>query len=264
MRILIPVDAISSRGWEYNLLYVQQPSAGFSMQLSRDVSDFLRFHPEHSGGRHPSNRHLAFLSRVPGILRVLPEALSPWFVALEDERRRLLALGLGEPEPPVLLPPEGGRTPRDHDPPAPGSGIRSTEDTFTWFVPAPEYLRVQGRRPKAPGVGRSVPGWVPPPLRGPGGRAVPLSPGRTGKDRAADRGGGAPAPARGPGTGRPDGPVGRFSRVIRRTDPIHQETGARRSLYGPPELNTYGTAWVEPCPDPGWLHAAQPGSVADG
>ncbi len=165
---------------EYNLLYVQQPSAGFSMQLSRDVSDFLRFHPEHSGGRHPSNRHLAFLSRVPGILRVLPEALSPWFVALEDERRRLLARALVSPNHLFCFPLKAvehlGITTHPH----PGSGIRSTEDTFTWFVPAPEVLRVQGRCPKAPGVGRSVPGWVPPPLRGPGGRAVPLSPGRTG------------------------------------------------------------------------------------
>lgn len=135
---------------EYNLLYVQQPSAGFSMQLGREVASFLRFHPEQSGGRHPSNRHLAFLTRVPGILRVLPETLSPWFVALEDERRRLLARALVSPNLlfcfPLRAVEQLGITTHPH----PESGIRSTEDTFTWFVPAPEYYEFKAalRRPR--------------------------------------------------------------------------------------------------------------------
>jgi hypothetical protein len=135
---------------EYSLLYVQQPSAGFSMQLGRDVSQFLRFHPEQSGGRHPSNRHLAFLSRVPGILRVLPEALSPWFVALEDERRRLVARALVSPSHLFCFPLKAVEQLGIGTHPHLESGIRSTEDTFVWFVPAPEYYEFKAalRRPK--------------------------------------------------------------------------------------------------------------------
>lgn len=144
---------------EYNLLSTQQPSVGFSMQMGQDIASFLQFHPELSTPRAPTNRHVAFLTRVPGILRVFPEVLSPWFIALEEERRRLLAKCLVSRERLFCFPQRAvdhlGIGTYEHA----GRGIRSTDDTFAWFVPAPEYYEFKAalRRPK---------GWTGP---GPGG-----------------------------------------------------------------------------------------------
>jgi hypothetical protein len=122
---------------EYVVLWASHPT-WLTLQLPKDVGELIRYRPE--GGRHhDASRTISFLSRGPGVARVVSTYSTREALAVETVRGRLLASARpGERHiftlPFALLSHLGIRI-ASHGPRA----GRGTDDGIVWFAPAPEY-----------------------------------------------------------------------------------------------------------------------------
>jgi hypothetical protein len=122
---------------EYVALRAVHPS-WLTMQLPQEIAELLQYQPE-SGKDRTSSRTIAFLSRGPGVLRVLAAQPGREVVAIEQVRNRLLANArpgdrlLFNLPAPVLK--HLGTQVYSRGPKA----GRGTADSLLWLMPAPEY-----------------------------------------------------------------------------------------------------------------------------
>jgi hypothetical protein len=141
---------------EYVVLWASHPS-WLTLQLPRDVGELIGYRPE-GGTHHDASRTVSFLSRGPGIARVVASYSAREALAVETVRGRLLASARpGDRHiftlPFALLAHLGVRV----SPRGPRAG-RGTDDGIVWFAPAPEYyeyrsIRGSGRAYNQPSSG---------------------------------------------------------------------------------------------------------------
>lgn len=121
---------------EYVVVRAMHPS-WLTLQLPIEVATLIRFEPGASQGGD-AGRSISFLSRGPGIARVIATYPAREALAVETVRSRLLATArpgdrllftLPSPVAQHLGLQVFSRGPR----------VRGTDDSLLWFVPAPEY-----------------------------------------------------------------------------------------------------------------------------
>jgi hypothetical protein len=141
---------------EYVVLWASHPS-WLTLQLPKDVGELIGYRPE-GGTRHDASRTISFLSRGPGLARVVATYPTREALAVETVRGRLLASARpGDRHiftlPFALLSHLGIRVASR----GPRAG-RGTDDGIVWFAPAPEYyeyrtVRGSGRPYNQPSSG---------------------------------------------------------------------------------------------------------------
>jgi hypothetical protein len=121
---------------EYVVVRAMHPT-WLTLQLPTEVANLIRFDPG-APGSGDASRSISFLSRGPGISRVIATHPGREALAVETVRSRLLATA--RPGDRLLF-----------TLPAPvaqhlglrvysrGPRVRGTDDSILWFVPAPEY-----------------------------------------------------------------------------------------------------------------------------
>lgn len=121
---------------EYVIVRAMHPS-WLTMQLPAEVSDLIGFRPEDGPDREAS-RTIAFLSRGPGVARVVASSPAREALAIETVRGRLIASARPGDRHLFTMP-----TPvvqhlglRAY---SRGPRVRGTDDSLIWFLPAPEY-----------------------------------------------------------------------------------------------------------------------------
>ncbi len=116
-----------------------------TLQLPNEVADLLGYEASETAGRSSAGHGLAYLSRGPGVVRVVSAYGAREILPIEIVRNRYLATA--RPTAKLLhnLPlaviqhlgvqviPRGPKL------------ARSTDDGLLWFVPAPEYYEYRGR-----------------------------------------------------------------------------------------------------------------------
>jgi hypothetical protein len=121
---------------EYVVVRAMHPT-WLTMQLPTEVATLIRFDPAAPAGGEAS-RTVSFLSRGPGIARIIATHPAREALAIETVRSRLLAnarpgdrllFTLPTPVAQHLGLQVYSRGPR----------VRGTDDSLLWFVPAPEY-----------------------------------------------------------------------------------------------------------------------------
>ena len=141
---------------EYVVLRAVHPT-WLTTQLPLEVAELIRFRPEEASDRD-GGRSISFLSRGPGVARVIAALAAREALAVETVRGRLLASARpGERHlfslPTAVIRHLGlqvySRGPR---------AGRGTDDRLLWFVPAPEYYEYRsvveaGRRWSEPSNG---------------------------------------------------------------------------------------------------------------
>jgi hypothetical protein len=121
---------------EYVVVRATHPS-WLTLQLPTEVATLLRFDPD-SGGATDAGRSISFLSRGPGIARVIANQPAREALAVETVRSRLLAIARTGERLLFTLPSPVAQHlglqvyPR-------GPHVRGTDDSLLWLVPAPEY-----------------------------------------------------------------------------------------------------------------------------
>ncbi|HTS33034.1 MAG TPA: hypothetical protein VMI55_03740 [Thermoplasmata archaeon] len=122
---------------EYVVVWASHPS-WMTLQLPRDVAELIGYRPE-AGVQRDSSRTISFLSRGPGVARVVATAPAREALAVETVRSRLLATARpGDRHVfafPTALVGHLGLRVTQHGPRA----GRGSDDGIVWFVPAPEY-----------------------------------------------------------------------------------------------------------------------------
>jgi hypothetical protein len=130
-------------------------------QLPTEVAELIQFDPEEVRSLRPPARGIAFLARTPGVVRVLAAYRAGDVLAIETMHDRYLAPALLT-EKLIFNLPEGvvdylGLQVQRRGP----SGLRATDDTLIWFLPAPEYYEYRARqRAQKPWVGPSGGGFA--------------------------------------------------------------------------------------------------------
>jgi hypothetical protein len=134
---------------EYVLLRAVHPS-WLTTQLPLEVADLLRY-PSGDGNERAAPKTISFLSRGPGICRVIAPAAAREALAVETVRGRLLAIARPGDKHLFNLP---TAVVRHLGLQVYSRGVktsRGTDDRMIWFVPAPEYYEyrsvVERRRP---------------------------------------------------------------------------------------------------------------------
>lgn len=121
---------------EYVIVRATHPT-WLTMQLPTEVAQLIRYDPRAPTDRATS-RSISFLSRGPGIARVIATHPAREALAIETVRDRLLASARPGGRLLFTLPSQVAQhlglrvVPR-------GSGLRATDDTVLWLLPAPEY-----------------------------------------------------------------------------------------------------------------------------
>lgn len=121
---------------EYVIVRATHPT-WLTMQLPTEVAQLIRYDPRAPADRAAS-RSISFLSRGPGIARVIATHPAREALAIETVRDRLLASARPGGRLLFTLPSQVAQhlglrvVPR-------GSGLRATDDTVLWLLPAPEY-----------------------------------------------------------------------------------------------------------------------------
>jgi hypothetical protein len=129
---------------EYIALKTVHPT-WLTLQLPIEVADLIGYDPDETLSRRSPGHGLAYLSRGPGVVRVVSAFGARDVLPIEIVRSRYLATA--RPTPKLL-----------HNLPlaviqhlgvqviARGAKqARSTDDGLLWFVPAPEYYEYRGR-----------------------------------------------------------------------------------------------------------------------
>lgn len=128
---------------EYVVLKATHPT-WLTAQLPQEVAGLLRYRYEEDRGRAAPGRGLAFLTRGPGVVRVVAAYQAREILPVETVRNRYIApAGLSE----KLLFNLPGAVQRHlgiHVQVRPPSGLKATDDTVLWFLPAPEYYEYRG------------------------------------------------------------------------------------------------------------------------
>jgi hypothetical protein len=121
---------------EYVVVRATHPS-WLTLQLPTEIATLLRFQPETDRGSE-AGRSISFLSRGPGLARVIANHPAREALAVETVRSRLLASARPGERLLFTLPSPVAQHlglqvyPR-------GPHVRGTDDSLLWFVPAPEY-----------------------------------------------------------------------------------------------------------------------------
>ena len=134
---------------EYVVVRALHPT-WLAVQLPTEVADLIRFDPRESRELRTPGRGISFLTRGPGIVRVVASYAAREILPVETVRNRFIAparvserLLFNLPAPVVR---HLGLTTEPRGP----SGAKATDDGIIWFVPAPEYyeFRAHERTPK--------------------------------------------------------------------------------------------------------------------
>jgi len=116
-----------------------------TLQLPNEVAELLRYDPEEASDPRVPGRGLAYLSRGPGIVRVVSAYAARELLPIEIVRDRYLATA--HPTAKLLHNlPQGviqhiGVRILQRGP----KGARATDDELLWFLPAPEYYEFRSR-----------------------------------------------------------------------------------------------------------------------
>ncbi len=140
---------------EYVVVRAMHPT-WLSMQLPMEVADLLQFRPE-DGPHWEASRSVSFLSRGPGLVRVIATYPAREALAVETVRNRFLATARAGDRHLLTLPNPVARH-LGLQVYAKGPHLRGTDDGLVWFLPAPEYYEYRsvvgnGRRWTAPSSG---------------------------------------------------------------------------------------------------------------
>ncbi len=127
---------------EYVVLRATHPT-WLTMQLPTEVAALLRYDPVGAGGR-PASRSISFLSRGSGIARVIATYPAREALAVETVRNRLIATARPGERLLFTLPAQVAHHLGLQLLPRPPSGLRATDDSVVWFLPAPEYYEFRG------------------------------------------------------------------------------------------------------------------------
>ena len=122
---------------EYVIVRAVHPT-WLTMQLPLEVAELLRFRPE-EGGAHEASRAISFLSRGPGLVRVIAAHPAREALAVETVRGRLLATARPGERHIFSLPTAVLRHLNLQVYSRGPKAGRGTDDRTVWFVPAPEY-----------------------------------------------------------------------------------------------------------------------------
>jgi hypothetical protein len=116
-----------------------------TLQLPNEVAELLRYDPDEASDPRVPGRGLAYLSRGPGIVRVVSAYAARELLPIEIVRDRYLATA--HPTSKLLHNlPQGviqhlGVRILQRGP----KGARATDDALLWFLPAPEYYEFRSR-----------------------------------------------------------------------------------------------------------------------
>ncbi|MFY9717149.1 MAG: hypothetical protein WAK40_04370 [Thermoplasmata archaeon] len=122
---------------EYVVVRATHPT-WLTLQLPTEVATLIQFDPPTAGEPRDGGRSISFLSRGPGLIRVIATHPAREALAIETVRSRLLATARPGDRLLFTLP-----TPvAEHlglQVYSRGPRVRGTDDSLLWFVPAPEY-----------------------------------------------------------------------------------------------------------------------------
>jgi hypothetical protein len=145
---------------EYVVVRAVRPTF-LNLQLPQEVGEILQYDaPEALELRGPG-RGLAFLSRVPGVLRVVSAFQAREVLGMETLGNRYIAqtrpshklvFNLPQPVQQYL-----GLKVESHGPESP----KTTDDVLIWFVPAPEYYEFRAQQRTRRGWTGPTPGGIP-------------------------------------------------------------------------------------------------------
>ncbi|MCI4368078.1 MAG: hypothetical protein L3K09_00730 [Thermoplasmata archaeon] len=144
---------------EYVVLKAAHPT-WLTTQLPHEVAELIRYRAEDDRGRPGPGRGIAFLTRGPGVVRVVASFQAREILAVETVRNRYIApAGLSE-KLVFNLPGAVQRHLGIQVQQRPPTGLKSTDDSILWFLPAPEYYEYRGMERTAGGWKGPSPGGL--------------------------------------------------------------------------------------------------------
>ncbi|HEV2520526.1 MAG TPA: hypothetical protein VGX00_07950 [Thermoplasmata archaeon] len=141
---------------EYIALKTVHPT-WLTLQLPNEVAELLGYDPDETFARRSPGHGLSYLSRGPGVVRVVSAFRAREVLPIEIVRNRYLATA--RPTPKLLhnLPLAVIQHLAIQVLPRGPKQARSTDDGLLWFLPAPEYYEYRGReRLEKPWTGPST------------------------------------------------------------------------------------------------------------
>ena len=121
---------------EYVIVRAMHPT-WLTMQLPTEVAQMIGFAPDPSDPS-PASRTISFLSRGPGVARVIATHPAREALAVETVRNRLLASARPGERLLFTLPAPVAQHLGLHVY-VRGPRVKGTDDSLVWFLPAPEY-----------------------------------------------------------------------------------------------------------------------------
>jgi hypothetical protein len=145
---------------EYVVLESQHPK-WLNLHLPNEVAELLQFRVAEVRDLRTPARGISFLSRGPGIVRVVGSLHATEILPLETLRNRFIAPAAVTDRGIFNLPGAVSKHLGIQSYPRPGSGLRGTDDQLIWFLPAPEYYEYRAmQRLERPWAGPSTGGFA--------------------------------------------------------------------------------------------------------
>lgn len=129
---------------EYVVLRAVHPT-WLTTNLPAEVARLLRYDTSDPRELRSPGRGIAFLARGPGIVRVVASFPAREVLAVEIVRNRYLAPARLTDKLLFNLPGAVQKHLGVQTQPRGENGIRATDDTLIWFLPAPEYYEFRAR-----------------------------------------------------------------------------------------------------------------------